>query len=111
MTTQPISSLRSIRVLLVTLALALASTVGFAASDVSADVLVPARDIGVSGGGGGLGDKIDETTRAQNLDALTIGGFAEQVDESERAQNLDELTSGGAVAKLATNPYAERTAF
>ena len=80
---------RSLRVLFIALVLALV------APSVSADVLVPGRDTGGPGGGGGIGT-IDETERASNLSALSGGGFA-TIDESERAANLTAL-SGGAVA-------------
>lgn len=92
-------SRRSPRTLLVILALALASTVGFVATDATADVLVPAREAG-GGGGSGFAGQIDETARAQNLDALSGGGIASQVDESARAANLDALTGDAGIAGL-----------
>lgn len=60
MNIQSTFDLRSFRVLIVTIGLALATTVGFAASDVSADVLMPARDIGAPGGGGGFAEVAEE---------------------------------------------------
>jgi hypothetical protein len=51
-TTVPYRSVRSIRTLLVTIAMLIASTL-FAAGTASADVLNPRVDTGGSGGGGG----------------------------------------------------------
>ena len=60
---------RTVRVAVVTVALALATTVG-----ASADVLTPLEDTGGPGGGGGFGAQLDETARSQDLHALSGGG-------------------------------------
>ena len=82
--------IRSLRLLFIALVLTLV------APSVSADVLVPSRDTGGPGGGGGFGT-IDETERAANLSALSGGGVA-AIDETERAANLSALSGGDAVA-------------
>lgn len=104
------STYRSLRVALVAVALALATTIGAAA-----DVLVPASDVGASGGGGGFAGQLDESARGQDLGALTGGGgFASgdaptqnelSVQRIESTQTADGSFAGGeSRAPQATSP-------
>jgi hypothetical protein len=88
--------LRSFRMLVVTVALVFASTFGFAASQVSADVLVPGASTGGAGGGGGSA-QVDETERSLALIALTsdTGFVAQSQNEQSIALIESTFTAGG----------------
>ncbi len=105
---------RSLRILVVTLALLLVSTLV-----ASADSLVPAVDTGGAGGGGGSATVLDEMARSQELSALTpSGSIATSSDDDTLTaaeashENMKVVENALAAAELeaATHPNTQSIA-
>jgi hypothetical protein len=95
MSTNAYHSLRSIRTLLVTIAMVVASTL-FLAGTASADVLIPRENTGGSGGGGGAAQVIDEAYAAASARWATIAPFEQGIlilgESQAQARQIDTQT-------------------